>query len=283
MEAAIRNGTHYCDIAGEVHFMRKTTATLHAAAAAKSVKVVHSCGFDSVPSDLGTLLLAQHMRQKLGRGCARVDLLVNDIKGAQSGGSLQSMFEQYLLPTEEVALCADPFCLNPPLPAGGTMREATADERDHYGFRYNSRLKRWTYPFQFAAINARVVRRSNGFLQYSPNFKCAAVHPSPRQLAPAAPADRPRPVRRYSEAHEAEGPIDAMLGAIGHTCVHLFTTVGFLRAIVTPMLPKPGDGPPEAFRERNRWKFTLHGWTQEEPPAKGKLCEVRYVLCVASM
>lgn len=173
VEAAIRNGTHYCDIAGEVHFMRKTTATLHASAAAKNVKVVHSCGFDSVPSDLGTLLLVQHMKTKLGRACARVDLLVNDIKGAQSGGSLQSMFEQYLLPTEEVALCADPFCLNPPLAAGGTQREATADERDHYGLRYNSRLKRWTYPFQFAPINARVVRRSNGFLQYSPNFKCA--------------------------------------------------------------------------------------------------------------
>jgi hypothetical protein len=78
----------------------------------------------------------------------------------------------------------------------------------------------------------------------------------------------------YSEAHEAEGPVDAMLGAIGHSIVHLFTTVPFLRAIVIPILPKPGDGPPEAYREKNRWKFTLYGFTAEESPAKGRVCQV---------
>jgi hypothetical protein len=78
----------------------------------------------------------------------------------------------------------------------------------------------------------------------------------------------------YSEAHEAEGPVDAMLGAIGHSIVHLFTTVPFLRAIVIPILPKPGDGPPEAYREKNHWKFTLYGFTAEEPPAKGRVCQV---------
>jgi short subunit dehydrogenase-like uncharacterized protein len=173
VEAAIRNGTHYCDIAGEVHFMRKTTSTLHNAAAAKNVKIVHSCGFDSVPSDLGTLMIAEHMRNKLNRPCARVDLLVNDVKGGQSGGSLQAMFEQYMLPAEEMKLCEDPFCLNPPLPPGQKRRNATPDERDHFSMRYHKHLNRWTYPFQFSPINSRVVRRSNGFLNYSPNFRCA--------------------------------------------------------------------------------------------------------------
>jgi short subunit dehydrogenase-like uncharacterized protein len=171
VEAAIRNGTHYCDIAGEVHFMRKTTSTLHNAAVAKAVKIVHSCGFDSVPSDLGTLMLVEHMQKKLQRPCARVDLLVSDIKGAQSGGSLQSMFEQYMLPTEEIEMCDDPFCLNPPL-VTGTPRKATLEETDQFGMRYNKALQRWTYPFQFSPINSRVVRRSNGFLSYSPSFRC---------------------------------------------------------------------------------------------------------------
>lgn len=174
VEAAIRNGTHYCDIAGEVHFMRKTTSTLHAAAAAKSVKIVHSCGFDSVPSDLGTLMLVEHMQKKLQRSCARVDLLVSDIKGAQSGGSLESMFEQYMLPTEEIEMCDDPFCLNPPQ-VSATVRKATLEETDQFGMRYNKALQRWTYPFQFSPINSRVVRRSNGFLGYSPSFRCARV------------------------------------------------------------------------------------------------------------
>lgn len=69
---------------------------------------------------------------------------------------------------------------------------------------------------------------------------------------------------RYSEASEAEGPVDAALGAFGHTIVHLVATVPWLRRTVRDMLPKPGDGPPEAFRENSNWKFTLYGWTQEE-------------------
>lgn len=59
VEAALRNGTHYCDIAGEVHFLRKTVERLHAEAQAKKVKIVHSCGFDSVPSDLGAHMLVE--------------------------------------------------------------------------------------------------------------------------------------------------------------------------------------------------------------------------------
>ena len=59
VEAAVRNGTHYCDIAGEVHFLRKTIEKLHAEAHVKKVKIVHSCGFDSVPSDLGAHMLVE--------------------------------------------------------------------------------------------------------------------------------------------------------------------------------------------------------------------------------
>lgn len=113
VEASLRTGTHYCDIAGEVHWMRKTVSTLHAAARAKNVKIVHSCGFDSVPSDLGAYLLAQHMRTELERPCARIDMLVNEVKGGFSGGSLQSMFEQYMQPADEIQDCSDPYCLNP--------------------------------------------------------------------------------------------------------------------------------------------------------------------------
>lgn len=134
------------------------------------------------------------------------------------------------------------------------------EEVDQYGLRINARLNRWTYPFQFAPINSRVVRRSN------------ALWPEPYGERFV-----------YSEAHEAEGPVDAILGAMGHSCVHLVTTVPLLRRVVAPLLPKPGDGPPEAFRKKNHWKFTLYGWTQEEGRRKGIQCQVRLpVLCCMS-
>lgn len=65
-----------------------------------------------------------------------------------------------------------------------------------------------------------------------------------------------------------------MLGAFGHTIVHLVATVPLFRSMVSPLLPKPGDGPPEAFRERNHWKFTLYGWTQEQGRERSKQCQV---------
>jgi len=76
----------------------------------------------------------------------------------------------------------------------------------------------------------------------------------------------------YSEAHEAEGPVDAVLGSMGHAIAHLITTVPLLRRLVAPLLPEPGDGPPEAYRKKNHWKCTLTGWTQEEGRAKPRRC-----------
>lgn len=188
VEASLRQHTHYCDIAGETHFMRRTTSTLHDTAATRGVKIVHSCGFDSVPSDLGALMLVRHMKEVLHRPAARIVLMVNDMKGGQSGGSLRSMFEAYMLPEEEIAQCEDPFCLNPPPepPAPGQEaaepRKPTQEETDQFGMRYNQHLNRWTYPFQFAPINARVVRRSAALLNYGPQFKCGLPRLTHQQL-----------------------------------------------------------------------------------------------------
>ena len=173
VEAAIRNGTHYCDIAGEVHFIRKTATSLHGAAAAKNVKVVHACGFDSVPSDLGALLLVEHMRSKLQRAPHAISNLVQEAKGAQSGGSLESVLLQYMLPEDEMKGCEDPFCLNPQKSA---QRVPNRYEVDTFGMRYDRGLQCWKYPFQFAPINSRVVRRSAALLDYSDGFQCALHH-----------------------------------------------------------------------------------------------------------
>jgi short subunit dehydrogenase-like uncharacterized protein len=85
VEAAVRNGTHYCDIAGEVHFMRRTAERLHAEAQAKKVKIVHSCGFDSVPSDLGAHMLVEVRRHRLRSGsvgCSVLDGLATCVAAA---------------------------------------------------------------------------------------------------------------------------------------------------------------------------------------------------------
>lgn len=139
------------------------------------------------------------MRDQFARTPSRINLLVNDMKGGQSGGSLITMFEQYMLPDDEMQLCEDPFCLDAMPkketkggaasntagaqkqeggrdgePAGTPKpREATTEETDQFGVRYNKQLNKWTYPFQFSPINSRVVRRTCALLYGKPRlFKC---------------------------------------------------------------------------------------------------------------
>ena len=140
----------------------------------------------------------QHMDEQFSRKPSRINLMVNDIKGGQSGGSLITMFEQYMLPDDEMQLCEDPFCLDA-VPtkdskggnaagggapkqetgkegrAGGPSgpRAPTDEETDQFGVRYNKQLNKWTYPFQFSPINSRVVRRTMALLYGKPRlFKC---------------------------------------------------------------------------------------------------------------
>ena len=137
----------------------------------------------------------QHMDEHFSRKPSRINLLVNDMKGTQSGGSLITMFEQYMLPDDEMQLCEDPFCLDavptkdskggnsagseaakqeggkegragsPPHP-----RPAMDEETDQFGVRYNKQLNKWTYPFQFSSINSRVVRRTCALLYRKPRL-----------------------------------------------------------------------------------------------------------------
>jgi len=93
--------------------MHHNSHTLHDAARQKGVKIVHSCGFDSIPSDLGVLLLSRHMKRAFQRQCARIDLLVNEAKGGFSGGSIQSVFAQEAASEDAIRACKDPYCLCP--------------------------------------------------------------------------------------------------------------------------------------------------------------------------
>jgi short subunit dehydrogenase-like uncharacterized protein len=88
VDAAVRTRTHYVDITGETPWVGKMIAAYHEEAAAHSVRIVPCCGFDSIPFDLGALLVAEHMQQKLGKEPARVLNVVMGSKGGVSGGTI---------------------------------------------------------------------------------------------------------------------------------------------------------------------------------------------------
>ena len=89
--AAVAAGTDYCDLTGEPHWMRPMIDPHQEQAARTGSRIVHSCGFDSIPSDLGVLFTQQSALELLGESCTQISMRVKAMKGAASGGTVATM------------------------------------------------------------------------------------------------------------------------------------------------------------------------------------------------
>lgn len=158
VEACARAGTHYADLAGEVSFIREAIDRYDVLARMNGVRIVHSCGYDSVPSDLAVLLLHRAAEADGAGGLAEVQLVAR-AKGGLSGGTLESMRGQLDAMRSSTALrslAADPYALSP-----DRTREPTTQQPPDAGPVRRSADGTWTAPFIMAPVNTRIVRRSN--------------------------------------------------------------------------------------------------------------------------
>lgn len=163
VDACIAQGTDVVDLTGEPHFVRRSVDTFHDAAEAAGVHVVHCCGFDSIPSDLGTRALQDAVIARDGRPCDEIKLFVTDLRGAVSGGTIESMVGvmDAARDPDVRKILGDPYALNPPGERHGPdLREPRGPDHDRMS-------DTWTAPFVMAAINSRVVRRSNALLDFA--------------------------------------------------------------------------------------------------------------------
>ena len=116
VDACVEAGTHYCDLAGEVQWIRKMIDQHHDRAQETGARIVHCCGFDSVPMDMGTWFLQNEAKQRFGDYCKSITLLVKATKGAASGGTLASMMnilEESSNDRAVARILVDPYSLNP--------------------------------------------------------------------------------------------------------------------------------------------------------------------------
>ena len=97
VDACVRFGTHYVDITGETPWMREIASRYHERAAADGTRIIPACGFDSVPSDLGALLMARHVRDTLGVPCAEVRGYFQ-FSGGLNGGTVASLLNMLNAP-----------------------------------------------------------------------------------------------------------------------------------------------------------------------------------------
>ena len=163
VEACVDAGTHYCDLAGEVQWIRKMIDTHHERAKATGAKIVNCCGFDSVPMDIGVWFLQDAAKQKHGAYCKSMSMLVKATKGTASGGTLASMMNLIKESRKDRAIARiliHPYSLNPEGEREGP------DGRDQQNVVYRDDAKSWTAPFVMAGVNTKVVRRSHALAGY---------------------------------------------------------------------------------------------------------------------
>ncbi len=163
VEACVDAGTHYCDLAGEVQWIRKMIDAHHERAKATGARIVNCCGFDSVPMDIGVWFLQDTAKQKHGAYCKSISMLVKATKGTASGGTLASMMNLIKESRKDRAIARvliHPYSLNPEGEREGP------DGRDQQNLVYRDNAKSWTAPFVMAGVNTKVVRRSHALAGY---------------------------------------------------------------------------------------------------------------------
>eukprot|EP01039_Chlorochromonas_danica_P000524 gene524-563_t len=173
IEACVDSGTHYVDITGEPPFIRKSIDAIHDRAAQNQVKIVHSCGFDCIPADLGVYMMTEELGS-LGATPLEVTLYGEESKGSVSKGTVFSLIGIYDSSSlTEVFAMASPYYLNPrDLQSGQPVvphdsAAITLKGSDITLMGYDFFVKSWTAPYLMQFIDTRVVNRSNALRNWS--------------------------------------------------------------------------------------------------------------------
>lgn len=250
VKVCARTGTDYCDLTGEVQWIARMIAAHEAEARRSGARIVHCCGFDSIPSDLGVHVLQREAQRRYGQPCTRVKLRIAAMRGGFSGGTAASMMNAVREATADPAvrrLMGNPFATCPDAGAG-RPRQPQVNFAE-----YDDEAGSWVAPFVMAAINTRVVHRSNALSgdAYGHDFV-------------------------YDEAMMTGAGAKGRLSAMG-IGVGLGAFVGAAALPPTRWLlerfvvPKPGEGPSPQAQERGFYDFRFFGTTADGRPLRLKV------------
>lgn len=228
-------GTHYADLTGEALFVRDAIDASHDVAVGTGARIVASCGFDSVPSDLGVLLTAEAAAADGAGTLTDTTLVLVSARGGVSGGTIDSMRGMVDVLTADRAqrkALTDPYSLSPDRAAEpdlGRESDAAAISRVD---------GRWTGPFVMGPHNTRIVRRSNALQDwaYGRTF-------------------------RYRElmgfGSSPAGPVLAAATAGGIVAIGAGLALTPTRRLLDRLLPKPGEGPSVTTQEKGHFTVEI--------------------------
>ncbi len=233
-KACARQGVDYLDITGETPFVRELIDEEHANAQSSGAKMVPLCGFDSVPSDLGTLFTVRHLQEEYDEDCKELKLFFT-LKGGLNGGTMASALD--MMSKKQNIQLLNPTLLNP---ANHRQKEDAKHIVDLYRPYFDKSLQRWAAPFFMAHINSRVVGRSVALFKdleapYGAEFS-------------------------YQEAMrmgKALGKVQAYGVTSAIAAMQLIGKHQSGRTLIDLCTPKPGSGPSTTVRENGFFRADI--------------------------
>jgi short subunit dehydrogenase-like uncharacterized protein len=234
-------GTHYADLSGEPVFVRRSIDAAHRTAVASGARIVHSCGFDSIPSDLGVGLTAARASADGAGALTSAVLHVTRLRAGVSGGTIDSLRQQAIQASDDPVarrLATDPWALVDEVagsPYGSSGDAPSLPTRD-------DRTGTWQAPFVMGGYNGQIVHRSNSLTGW----------PYGRELS-------------YREVIDTgRGPRGAVVAAgivVGAGALMRGMSIPATRALLDRVLPKPGEGPDDRRRSRGAFRIEVHADT----------------------
>ena len=170
VKVCAESGTDYCDLTGESQWIRQMIQQYDATARQSGARIIHCCGFDSIPSDLGVYYLQQQAQQRFGQPCDRVNMRLKDARGGVSGGTAASGINLIKEASADPMLreeLTNPYLLCPDGHPGPTPLPILTPVQ------YDEAFRAWVSPFVMAVVNVPIVLRSNALLDsaYGNNFQ----------------------------------------------------------------------------------------------------------------
>ena len=238
VQACVEEGAHYTDITGENHWVRDMIDKHHEKAASKGIRIVPSCGYDSIPSDIGAYFAVSQFNKPVNR----VDVYQEAV-GTASGGTTETMFTIGNVSKK----MRDPFILNPENTVSDKQRKRS---KDGLKIEKIEELEGWTGIGMMAIANTRVVRRSAALMEqnekpYGKDFTFAEYG-------------------LFKTKKLAKITSYALLFAV-------MVISSPLRHLVRPFLPKPGEGPSEEARDKGWFRSTF---IAEAEDGEKKVCSI---------
>jgi short subunit dehydrogenase-like uncharacterized protein len=228
VKVCAESGTDYCDLTGEVQWIRRMLQRYEGTARQSGARIVHCCGFDSIPSDLGVHFLQRQAMQLFGAPCTRVKMRVKAMRGGFSGGTVASLMNVVREAAADPSIrkeLSDPYSLCPPASAPRVQQPEVKSAQ------FDADFDTWVAPFVMAGINTHIVQRTNALLQaaYGADFVYDEAVLTGRGL---------------------KGRLSATAASAGTLVFMLAAAIAPTRAVLEKfVLPKPGAGPsPEAQR-----------------------------------